>query len=214
MALRGSTGNSGGSLSSITEASEEMATNHLAAEKSGAAPGESTMDRRGFQAVVTSRFDFVLVAAAMAVILGLIVLSQQLFGGRPSLVLLTPPIVIAAARGGWRLGWAATLMAVPIAIFASLVGTGFGGAAMLEVAVILGGGGLCAWYGDRLLRSRADSAAKTVALAVERSQLQSILNTSPDAILAIDEKGVLVSFNRAAEQIFGCLSSAPMGLIG
>ena len=188
-----------------------MATNHLAAEKSRTALAESAVAPGRFSTIASSRFDFVLVAAGMVVVLGLIVLSQQIFGGRPSLVLLTPPIVIAAARGGWRLGWAATLMAVAVAISASLLSSGFGGAVVLDIAVILGGGGLCSWYGDRLLRSRTESDETTEALAIERSHLQSILNTSPDAILAIDENGILVSFNRAAEQIFGYVAGEALG---
>lgn len=188
-----------------------MATPDLAAEDSGAVRPEKEMVWGGSSPNSSSRSDFLWVAVGMAVIFGLIALLQQLFGGRPSLILLTPPIVIAAARGGWRLGWAATWMAIVVAISASLVGGGVTEAAVLEIGAILAGGGLCAWYGDHFLRSRAESAEKTAALAIERSHLQSILNTSPDAILAIDENGILVSFNKAAEQMFGYSAAEALG---
>ncbi|MHA1559423.1 MAG: sensor histidine kinase [Alphaproteobacteria bacterium] len=188
-----------------------MTTRDLAAGDSGTARLEPEMAWGRSSSNASSRFDVLWAAAGIAAVFGLIVLLQDLFGGRPSLILLTPPIVIAAARGGWRLGWAATWMAVVVGISVSLLGGGVTGASALDITVILAGGGLCSWYGDRLLRTRADSAAKTAALAIERSHLQSILNASPDAILAIDENGILVSFNRAAEQMFGYSAGEALG---
>jgi len=188
-----------------------MTTRDLAPGEPRTAPPEPEMAWVHSSPNASSRFDVLWAAAGIVSVFGLIVLSQNLFGGRPSLILLTPPIVIAAARGGWRLGWAATWMAVVVAISVSLLDGGITGTAVLDMAIILAGGGLCSWYGDRLLRARAESAAQAAALAIERSHLQSILDTSPYAILAIDENGILVSFNRAAEQMFGYGAAEALG---
>ncbi len=50
-----------------------------------------------------------------------------------------------------------------------------------------------------LVQQRANSAA----LIEERAMLRMILDMAPDAIVRIDDHGVIQSFNRAAERIFG-----------
>jgi PAS domain S-box-containing protein len=54
-----------------------------------------------------------------------------------------------------------------------------------------------------LLERFSSTAAITIATARELSFRQTLLNNSPDAIVAIDKKGAVKEFNKASEQIFG-----------
>jgi len=54
-----------------------------------------------------------------------------------------------------------------------------------------------------LLERFSGTAAITIAIARELSFRQTLLNNSPDAIVAIDKKGAVKEFNKASEQIFG-----------
>lgn len=55
----------------------------------------------------------------------------------------------------------------------------------------------------RLLEVFSGPAAIAIAIAREISFRQTLLNNSPDAIVAIDKKGAIREFNKASEQIFG-----------
>jgi two-component system sensor kinase FixL len=60
-----------------------------------------------------------------------------------------------------------------------------------------------AWFGGRLRRTRSDAAARTRALVAREAHLQSILDTIPEAMIVIDEQGIVQSFSLAAERLFG-----------
>lgn len=55
----------------------------------------------------------------------------------------------------------------------------------------------------RLLERFSGTAAIAIAIAREISFRQTLLNNSPDAIVATDKEGTIKEFNKAAEQIFG-----------
>lgn len=56
---------------------------------------------------------------------------------------------------------------------------------------------------EHLLEVFSGPAAIAIAIAREISFRQTLLNNSPDAIVAIDKKGAIKEFNKASEQIFG-----------
>ena len=53
-----------------------------------------------------------------------------------------------------------------------------------------------AWFGEGLQRTRREAAAR-------EAHLQSILDTVPEAMIVIDERGLIQSFSSAAERLFG-----------
>ena len=60
------------------------------------------------------------------------------------------------------------------------------------------------WFGERLGTSwlQATQSAQSAAAARE-AHVQSILDTVPDAMIVIDERGIMQSFSAAAERLFG-----------
>lgn len=59
---------------------------------------------------------------------------------------------------------------------------------------------------DTALRSR------TAALTASEARLRAVVETAVDAIVVIDEKGMILSFNNAAERIFGYTAAEAIGL--
>ena len=49
------------------------------------------------------------------------------------------------------------------------------------------------------------------ALAESEAQLRSILETVPDAMVVIDERGIMISFSSAAERLFGWMAAEAVG---
>lgn len=75
----------------------------------------------------------------------------------------------------------------------------------------LGVAAVIAWFYWRLRaaeRARRESSASAAARA---ERLDAVLNTSLDGIIVIDSQGVIESFNRSAERIFGYPASEVLG---
>lgn len=67
---------------------------------------------------------------------------------------------------------------------------------------------LCEGAGDfhgfaMVVRDITDQRANEVALRTSENHLRSILSTVPDAMVVIDEQGLILSFSAAAERLFG-----------
>jgi two-component system sensor kinase FixL len=75
--------------------------------------------------------------------------------------------------------------------------------------LVIGGG--MAWWGEQLIRSRGDSSLATHDLQSREAHLASILETVPDAMVVIDEKGTMQSFSSAAERLFGHTAAEMIG---
>jgi two-component system sensor kinase FixL len=61
-----------------------------------------------------------------------------------------------------------------------------------------------AWFGERLQRTRREAAAR-------EAHLESILDTVPEAMIVIDEHGLMQSFSSAAERLFGYSAAEAIG---
>jgi two-component system sensor kinase FixL len=67
------------------------------------------------------------------------------------------------------------------------------------------------WFGTRLKRSRLQSATRQRELEAREAHVQSILDTVPDAMIVIDESGIMQSFSSAAEHLFGYRAGEAVG---
>lgn len=144
---------------------------------------------------------------ALAVALGLAVLGarillQPVLGGAAGFLLYVPAVLIAAALAGPG----PALLTGLVTLVGGLLIVGPGAAdpanqlqatvfAALSVAIAFGG-----WTLQRSARQ-----AQTMVDDVRRSEahLQSILDTVPDAMIVIDERGLIQSFSAAASRLFG-----------
>ena len=123
--------------------------------------------------------------------------------GDASYLFFVPAILIASALSGWAFGLlmtAASLMSgfwfvfdvrtpetadyVDAAVFA-LVGLGM------------------SWRGELLRRSRVAATTSAADAEARAAHLASILDSIPEAMIVIDDRGNMRSFSATAERLFG-----------
>lgn len=130
---------------------------------------------------------------------------------RPGLVLLAgvPGLLLGAALASFP----ATLLAaaVSLAIAVLYVGAAAGGVFGVEAILFVLTGLGAAVLAHALSLSRRRAAASTHDLMAREAHLQSILDTIPDAMVVIDEQGLIQSFSVAAERLFGWTAAEVRG---
>ena len=154
-------------------------------------------------------WSYVAAVLGVALALGAQALSQAWLGDRSLLLFFVPAALVAAALGGAAPGLLATLLSVAAALLAEGGGRqGIDGAGLaLFVAIGLG----LALGGEAFWTSRDRAAARAQQLLEREAHLQSILDTVPDAMIVIDEKGIMQSFSAAAERLFGRTGAEVIG---
>ena len=122
-----------------------------------------------------------------------------------------PPVLICAGIGGLGPALLATILSVG-AVFLTLGAPAkwseFG---LVNSAVFVVTAIGVAWGGELLHRSRRRALVMTHDARAREAHLQSILDTVPEAMIVIDEHGVIQSFSSAAERLFGCRSADAIG---
>src|SRR5262249_25042056 len=68
-----------------------------------------------------------------------------------------------------------------------------------------------AWSGEQSRRNREQAIASTQNALAREAHVKSILETVPDAMIVIDEHGIIQSFSTAAERQFGYACAEVMG---
>jgi len=122
-----------------------------------------------------------------------------------------PAVLVAAGLGGFGPGLFATLLGMVLGFLLLENLSAITLPAIVSAAVfgLIGGG--TAWGGEQLKRNR-ERAATSARDAVRReAHLQSILDTVPDAMIVIDEQGIVQSFSAAAERLFGYSAAQAIG---
>ncbi len=141
----------------------------------------------------------VAVAAGFAARWGL----DPILGQRATFIFFVPAVVLAAALAGLWPGVFATLVGAAAGLAAdSLSGpvgvgnlVGAGVFVLVGLAVTVGG----EWF----QRARRRAEAINRDLIAREDHLRSILETVPDAMIVIDEAGLINNFSHAAERLFG-----------
>ena len=72
-------------------------------------------------------------------------------------------------------------------------------------------GGAVSFAGDWYFRNRMLGDRTSRVLAEREAHLRSIYDTAPDALIVIDERGIVQSFSAAAERVFGWTASEVLG---
>jgi two-component system sensor kinase FixL len=124
--------------------------------------------------------------------------------GGPSLyTLLAPALVVAGVYGGAGPGMAATIAMAAIE-FPIVVSAGETPAsAVIRDLALIFVGVVSSIVGERRRQAIRESEAAAAILRSREAHLMSILETVPDAMIVIDDQGVIQSFSKAAERLFG-----------
>jgi two-component system, LuxR family, sensor kinase FixL len=132
-------------------------------------------------------------------------------GDQALYLFLVPPVLVAGVVGGWGPGLLATTLSLAAHLYATAEYSNLAHPdsplftaelARAATFVVLGVG--IAWFGERLRTTRLQAAGR-------EAHLQSILATVPDAMIVIDERGIMQSFSLAAERLFGYSASEALG---
>ena len=158
---------------------------------------------------VIEQYSIALVAIVVALVVRL-VLGATL-GGQASYLFFMPAILIGSAFGGWGPGLFATAVSllVGLLLVASDHAVSAADAVNALVFALVGVG--ASWRGNLLRRSRLAAATNAEAARTREAHVKSILDSIPEAMIVIDERGVIQSFSAAAERQFGYAAAEAIG---
>lgn len=121
-----------------------------------------------------------------------------------------PPVLVSAGIGGLGPGLLATALSMAAALFI-VADANYSKLTLINGAAFALIGIGVAWGGEILHRSRRRATLMTRDALAREAHLQSILDTVPEAMIVIDENGVMQSFSSAAERLFGYQSAQALG---
>jgi len=142
--------------------------------------------------------------AGVAVVLVLRFMLHGYFEDRTFTVIYVPVIVYAAFAGGGGPAILATIWCLGITAYFLGQDLFTSPANLIEVSFFAVLGPILGFIGNRLLRESEDSRYR-------QAQLQSILDTVPEAMIVIDERGMMRSFSATAERLFGWSADEAVG---
>jgi two-component system sensor kinase FixL len=124
-------------------------------------------------------------------------------GQRATFLFFVPGVVVASALSGLRAGGLAVVAGAAAGLWCdSLSGPVESGSLIAAAAFVLIGIAV-AIGGEWFQRARIETEAAAMALTRREAHLRSILETVPDAMVVIDEAGLIHDFSLAAERMFG-----------
>ena len=112
-------------------------------------------------------------------------------------------MLVASAFGGAGPGILATALGLALGLSVLPDFSSFSNSERITAVLFTAIGSGTAWWGARLKRKRQHAMANTEDLRAREAHLKSILETIPDAMIVIDERGSIQSFSVAAERLFG-----------
>ena len=121
---------------------------------------------------------------------------HRYFEDRTFTVIYVPVVVYAAFAGGLGPAILATLLCLGISRYFLGEDLYANPANLIDIAFFAVLGPILGFIGDRLFHESEDARYR-------QAQLQSILDTVPEAMIVIDERGIMRSFSVAAERLFG-----------
>jgi two-component system, LuxR family, sensor kinase FixL len=156
-----------------------------------------TISARG----VLEQYGIAVIAVALAAALRLALTS--VLSGQESFLFYFPAVLIASAAGGWGPGVFATLLGLVLGLLFVDRDRAIDSADIINAAVFTLVGVGASWRGELLRRARLAAAASAEAALASAAHMKSILDTVPEAMIVIDERGIMQSFSVAAERLFG-----------
>jgi two-component system, LuxR family, sensor kinase FixL len=155
--------------------------------------------------------EYGLTALALALAAVLRIAVGNSLGGQAGYLFFVPAVLIGSALGGWMPGIFATVAGILIGVLFVADYGAFSPANTINlVAFALVGIG-ASWRGELLHRARLAVTKNAEATAAREAHLKSILDTIPDAMVVIDERGAIQSFSAAADRLFGYANDEVLG---
>ena len=131
---------------------------------------------------------------------------------------LIPSILITGIVGGWGAGLIATGLGLALhlyfsAEYATVIDPKSADFSVdVARAITFTAVGIAmAWFGERLREGWLHAVESDRDNAARAAHLTSILDTVPDAMIVIDERGIMQSFSTAAQRLFGYEAAEVMG---
>src|SRR6266545_4261457 len=134
-----------------------------------------------------------------------------ILGDASPYLLFVPAVLVAAGLGGLGPGLLATGLSVLFGFFVITISPGVSASEIVDAALSTMIGAGIAWSGEQLQRNRIQAATSTREALAREAHLASILDTVPDAMIVIDERGIVQSFSSAAERLFGYTAAEVIG---
>jgi len=134
-----------------------------------------------------------------------------IFQDKPFFLLFMPAVLLAVALCGPGPALLTTALAFVGGILISGLNLHSEPADLINAGLFLALGPAIAYGGWRLQRQSAKTADALVHLEEREAHLQSILDTVPDAMVVIDEHGIMQSFSATAERLFGWKAEEVLG---
>ncbi len=129
----------------------------------------------------------------------------------PAFLLFIPSVVIAAALAGALTGGLATILSVIAGLYAAWQVNHYGPGDTVGALIFMFIGASVSLGGELFQRMRMRALLINDNLRAREAHLQSILDTVPDAMVVIDDHGVIQSFSQAAERLFGWSAEEVIG---
>jgi two-component system, LuxR family, sensor kinase FixL len=148
------------------------------------------------------RYGLAALAALIAFVLLLIL--QRYFEDRTFTVLYVPVVVYAAFAGGAGPALFAAVLCLGISAFFLGADLYTNPANLIDTSLFAILGPILGFIGNRLLHETEDARYR-------QAQLQSILDTVPEAMIVIDDHGLMRSFSLTAERLFGWSADEVIG---
>ena len=135
---------------------------------------------------------------------GLLLVLQGYFEDRTFTAIYVPVIIYAAFAGGAGPALFATMLCLVISAF--FLGTDLytKPANLIDISLFAVLGPILGYVGNRLLRETEDARYR-------QAELESILNTVPEAMIVIGDHGLMRSFSLTAERLFGWSAAEVIG---
>ncbi len=160
---------------------------------------------------VMQRYGIAVGAFALALALNFLLESLLLLRGEASYLFFLPAILIASAVSGWGPGILATLMGLAFGLFFVVDFRSLTAADIVNAVSFAVVGIGVSWRGEMLRRSRFSAATNAETADARAAHLQSILDSIPEAMVVIDERGKMQSFSATAERLFGYRAAEVIG---
>lgn len=154
---------------------------------------------------------YAVAAIAAAGSFGLQLALAPIFHDRTVFVVFVPAIIAGAAVGGMGPALTATVLGLVGSLVLDGSALTENPANLIEALLFLLLGPGIGLAGRRLNERSLEAFEALEHLAEREAHLRSILDTVPDAMVVIDERGVMHSFSVAAEHLFGWTAAEAMG---